>query len=265
MHKKVLILSDMHCGHVTGLTPPAYQRRSNTEHKWNKYVSVQKNIWKWFTKEVLEHGPYDHCIVNGDCIDGPGSRSGGSELITTDSLEQANIAIEILKTLPVKKFTMTYGTAYHTGQCEDFEQVVAKALKAKIGSHEWVTINGAIFDVKHHLSSSSIPYGRTTALSKEAYQNALWAARGEQPQADVLLRSHVHYYSQAITRIGNTLVTAVSTPALQGYGSKYGARRCSAPVDIGFLVAHVAKTKGRPTVHMIPHLAQLDCLKARSA
>jgi len=265
MQKRVLILSDLHCGHVTGLTPPSYQRKAETsEARWNKLVYVQKELWKWFNQTVQKNGPYDLTVVNGDCIDGDGSRSGGTELITTDRLEQAKIACDALATIPTKKFHFTFGTPYHTGNCEDFEIIVAKTLGGKIGSHEWVKVAGLILDLKHHQASSSIPYGKNTPLAKEAFQNELWAARNEQPRADILIRSHVHTFARSDIRLGNRTITAVSTPALQGYGSKYGARKCSGPVDVGLLVLDIEQTKQGTKHHIQPFFADMDCLKART-
>ena len=37
-------------------------------------------------------------MVNGDCIDGKGYRSGASEQITTDMMVQADIAVHCIKT-----------------------------------------------------------------------------------------------------------------------------------------------------------------------
>ena len=61
--------------------------------------------------------------------------------------------------------------------------------------------------------------------------NGLWAARGEYPLADVIIRSHVHYHNFC----GGSDWLAMTTPALQGYGSKYGARRCTGLVDVGMV------------------------------
>ena len=46
-----------------------------------------------------------------------------------------------------------------------------------------------------------------------------------------MLRSHVHYHSFA----GGPGWLAMTTPGLQGYGSKFGARNISGTVDIGFV------------------------------
>jgi hypothetical protein len=66
---------------------------------------------------------------------------------------------------------------------------------------------------------------------KEQIWNQLWADRGEYPLAHVLLRSHVHYH----VHVGGVGWMAMTLPALQGYGSIYGARRMSGLVDIGIV------------------------------
>jgi hypothetical protein len=66
--------------------------------------------------------------------------------------------------------------------------------------------------------------------------NSLWnIERAGQPNADILIRAHIHEYRFC----GNGYWEAVTCPALQGYGSKYGVRRCSGTVDVGFLVYEI--------------------------
>jgi len=137
---------------------------------------------------------------------------------------------------PEEGFWMTYGTAYHTGDVEDWENYVARDLDAKIGSHEWFDIYGVVFDFKHKVGSSSIPHGRGTAIAKEKLWNQMWALRDEQPNADVIVRSHVHY-SFMVGEPGNWL--GLTTPALQAAGTKYGGRQCSNTVDLGVVVFDV--------------------------
>ena len=78
--RRLVIESDYHCGHWAGLTPPDwYQSGKKGKH--------QKELWE-FRKSVLKDiGRIDFLIVNGDCIDGKGARSGGSELSTSDRAE----------------------------------------------------------------------------------------------------------------------------------------------------------------------------------
>ena len=236
--KRVAILSDFHCGHVVGLTPPSWwlpeKDDDDSKTKRQKYAVVQRALWSFYSDNIKKHGPYDVMFLNGDAIDGDGKRSGGTEQVTTDREEQAEMAVKAARVAISAKtrVVMTYGTAYHTGDGEDFENIVATDLKAKIGSHEWVDVEGVVFDLKHHCGASAIPHGRHTAPAKERLWNVLWNEAEMAPKADVIVRSHVHYFGHC----GGPDWLALTTPALQGMGSKFGSRRCNGIVDFGFLV-----------------------------
>ena len=50
--KRVVIVSDLHCGHVVGLTPESWQLEHKEEvdsnwSKWNKWVNIQEKEGKW--------------------------------------------------------------------------------------------------------------------------------------------------------------------------------------------------------------------------
>jgi hypothetical protein len=128
-------------------------------------------------------------------------------------------------------YLMTYGTGYHVGTEEDFEGNIAHTLGCKIGSHEWLDVNGCIFDIKHKIGSTSVPYGRGTQIAKDRLWNYLWSEHEEQPKADVIIRSHVHSFYACM----EDSWMGVITPALQGQGSKFGARQCSGHVDFGIV------------------------------
>jgi hypothetical protein len=164
---------------------------------------------------------------------------------------QVEMAFDALSIINAKEIHISYGTGYHTGNEEDFEKILARRLKATIRSQEWIDVNGCVFDVKHHVGSSGIPHGRHTATAKEHLWNQLWAERELQPKSNVILRSHVHYYGHC----GGTDWLAMTLPALQGMGSKYGARRCSGLVDFG-MVEFDVNTKGEWS--WTPHLAKIQ-------
>ena len=231
--KKVVIISDLHSGHVVGLTPPEWQLKPvKHDRKHNKHIYIQQALWREYVKMVRKIGRVDVLIVNGDCIEGKGEKSGGTELITTDRSKQCEIAIGCINRINADKIFMTYGTPYHTGATEDWEDKIHDDLHAeKIGSHEWISVNGCIFDCKHNIGSSSIPHGIATPLLRDRVWNALWALRDEQPHGDIIVRSHVHIYC----RIDTADYEALSTPALQGMGSKFGSRKCSRTVDFGIV------------------------------
>ena len=228
---RTLLMGDTHCGHNVGLTPPRHWADPDANPK---LARIQRELWGFFSNTVKRLQPIDRLIFNGDAIDGKGARSGGSEQITTDRTVQCEMAAECINFVKAKKVLMLYGTPYHVGKDEDWEYLVAKQVKnlIKIGGHEWPVINGLVFDVKHKIGSSSIPHGRMTALARAKMWNQIWHAEHEkQPKADVFIRSHVHYHVEC----SGDGWRAMTLPALQGYGSNFGARECEGIVEIGMV------------------------------
>lgn len=226
--KRVLVMSDMHCGHRVGLTHPDYDNAPNND-RW--YI-VRRQLWDAFSSRVDSLKPIDVVIHNGDAVDGKGQRSGATELLTADMSRQCDMACDAIRYVEAPTIRGTYGTPYHVStEGDDWESFVFKELGGQIGSHEWFDVNNTIFDCKHKVGGSSIPHGKGTPLSKERLSNLMWVDIGEQPKADVILRGHVHYF----TFIGEDHWVAISLPALQGQGSKFGARQCSLPVHFGLV------------------------------
>lgn len=231
--KRVGVINDLHSGHMVGLTPPQFQLPFTGDPRNDKLAHTERVLWSWYSETVARYKPFDITIVNGDSIDGKGSRSGGTELLTSDRDKQTSIAAHGIQELESPIIVMTHGTPYHVGSEEDWESIVADKVNAKeIRSHGFWNINGVEFDVKHKIASSTVPHGRLTALAREIMWNREWAIRGLQPKADILIRSHTHYKEQ----VDHDQCLGFITPSLQGFGGKYGARQCSGIVDFGFLV-----------------------------
>ncbi len=233
---RVVALGDTHCGHRAGLTTPDWRwpTSSGTDrHKaWGR---VQKECWEAYMRMRDVIGPADVLIANGDLIDGRGERSGSTELITTDRIEQCEMAIRALKVWDAKRIIVTRGTDYHVGVCEQFEDIIAANLKADIRNHAFIQVCDLIFDVKHTIGGSSIPHGRATPLARDRLQNMMWAEHAEQPKGDILLRSHVHYFLS----VGGRSWEGFILPALQAAGTRWGGKVCSGTVDWGLMVFDV--------------------------
>ena len=233
--KRVLACGDLHCGHRAGLTPPRYQypHRSSATRKVKEWGRVQKELWDHWRERVEAIQPVHVLLVNADVIDGKGDKSGSTEQITADFQEQCDMAIEALSIVEADSIVMTHGTPYHVSGRDgtDYEAFVARELGAHIGGHEWIEVEGVVFDLKHKIGASQVPHGRHTAIARERLWNVLWAERDYAPKADVLLRSHVHYFSYC----GWSNWLAMTLPALQGPGSKFGVRQCAGTVDFGFV------------------------------
>lgn len=238
--KRVAVISDLHCGHLVGLTPPEYDGNFGDKTYKGHHQYARRAYWDFYAEQIDALKPIDVLIVNADCIDGRGDKSGGTEQLTTDRNEQVKMAVDCIRYAECDEVYMTYGTGYHTGNDEDWEDQIAVAVGAKkIGSHIWVDVNGLVFDLKHHTGSSQSPTGRFNSIAKEKVWNVLWNEWGEYPKSDVIIRSHAHYHAYA----GGYGWLGMITPALQGYGSKFGARRMSGTVDFGFVSFDVTSKK----------------------
>ena len=235
--KRILTIADLHCGHRVGLTPPKYWSKLPDE----KYFWIQKELWETFVEFVEPLKPIDILFLNGDGIEGKGTRSGATELIQADRHKQVDMAVEAVEWIGASQKVLSYGTPYHVETEEDFESQLAKELGAiEIGAQVWPQINGITFDLKHQSEgTSNIPHGKGTPLSKERLWNVLWSEHEAQPKSDIIIRSHCHFAFDC----GEPHWHAFYTPALQGAGTKYGGRRRSGIVHFGILYFDV-KNKG---------------------
>jgi len=226
--KRTLVIADPHCGSEVGLTPPDYEVAVDGDADIRV---LQREMWRNYTEMIDALKPIDIAILLGDGIEGKAERDGGKGLITANRNTQVDMCAEVVLRTGAKKKLILGGTRYHTGKDEDYEKQLADKVGADFSLHEFVRINGVNFDLKHHISGSSIPHGRFTALAREKLWSQLWAERKQQPKADVLLRAHVHYFVYC----GGAGWLAVIVPPLQAGRTRYGARRMSGTVDWGLV------------------------------
>ncbi|MCK9570959.1 hypothetical protein M0R72_18570 [Candidatus Pacearchaeota archaeon] len=226
--KRIVVISDLHSGHQSGLTPPEWQREYK---KRDKFQRVRQVLWDFYAEKLEALQPIDRLVVNGDAIDGKGERSGGTELIEADRNIQAAIAADCIKYAKAKAVNLISGTPYHTGRDDDFEYTVASLCHADhYAAHEWVDCEGVIFDFKHKTNGSVIPHGRYTGPQRAALWNLIWAERGIQPLARIIVRSHVHFFGYS----GDARKMVITTPALQAW-TKFGSKECEGTNDIGLV------------------------------
>lgn len=258
--KRVVFVSDFHSGHLVGLTPPKFDATYEEGTKQAELATIRRNCWDFYKSTLDSLKPIDVLVVNGDAIDGKGARTGGTELLTSDRNYQVDIAVGAIREADAGIVFMSYGTPYHAGDLEDWEDAIAREVKAaKIGSQDWLDVNGLVFNYRHFVSGSSIPHGRYTPLARERLWGLLWAEFDEYPKAQVIVRSHVHYFSTC----GGYGWTGFTTPALQGYGSKFGTRKISGTVDFGLLSFTVeSREVWGWQAHIMKSKSQGDILKA---
>jgi hypothetical protein len=252
--KHGFIGSDTHCGHKVGLTHKSWHYKPPKEapHQIVKQHQQRQELWNWFEKEVKSCDKFDWALHNGDLVEGKGSRSEGVELLTASRDEQAEMAIEVIKTINAKRNDFIYGTPYHTGQGEDFEDRVAKEFSSGIQAEGHFDIEGLIVVAKHYIGNSSSPVSGATAIKSAMVKQLLWSEIGQQPKANLIIRSHIHRCISVSEPQRNQ--AGWVTPALQGLGSRYGARQCDGvPVTFGFLELFVkSKTDWGIKAHICP-------------
>jgi hypothetical protein len=252
--KHCFIGADLHCGHLIGLTSPKYNFIPPEEagHQEIKQYQQRDILWNWFYDEINKCKKFDWALWNGDLIEGKGTRSEGVELLTSDRHKQVKMAIEIIKTVNAKRNDFIYGTPYHVGMGEDFEALIAKEFDAPIQAEGHFDFGGLMVAAKHYIGNSSSPVSGATAIKSALVKQSLWAGLGQQPDANLIIRSHIHRCISVSEPQSNK--AGWVTPALQGLGSRYGARQCDGvPVTFGFLELTVeSKDRWGVTAHIAP-------------
>jgi hypothetical protein len=228
---KYLLFGDLHCGSRLGLTPPKAQRRYGRD-------LTRQLLWNWFHERIRKHAPFDGAILNGDSVDGDGARSGGIGLLTTDRVEQIDIAEEAVSYISAKRWWHTAGTPYHSGCQESWERILSKAIGARYELEAHLDLNGMQLCVRHYIGNTQSPASRFTGLSNAQVKQVLWALRGQQPRANLIVRSHVHRCQEIADPATN--FRACTLPGLLGLGSPYSVVKMDTlPVDFGFAVLDV--------------------------
>lgn len=217
--KRLVVVSDLHCGHIYGLTPSKWQYNDLDNPLLVGLKDVQKEIWKFYSTTLKKLQPVDFCLVNGDCVDGEGKKET-IELHQPDVHNQIMMAVECLKEVKAKKYLMTFGTPYHVVNNLHYEKQIADILGNSIEYEQNFSIYGKKINAKHHTSKSSIPHGGGTLVLKRALWGLIKSALQKEEPADIIIRSHIH---ERII-IKSNLPIAITTPALQAANTMYGSR-----------------------------------------
>lgn len=243
----ILCICDTHCGSAAGLTPPAYQYGLKDEGEETDHAVIalrqllaraQRIIWDGYTEILEELGPFDIAVANADLTDG--CRFETVQHITTDSELQANIAIEALSAVKFRgtpDWRFTYGTPVHTVNGWNHEHLVADELGGPISDTLKLDVNGLKIQWRHHQGRSDIPTGQGAQLSKEIVRDILRSSIYDYPAADVVVRSHTHYWYH----LGFADKEAFSLPSLEVPLAIYGRRLRTLWYDMGLLRLRVSK------------------------
>ena len=254
--KRILVSGDWHTGHMTGLTSPDWwQSLDNPIFK--EAAQMQRQGWEYFTTTVdhinREH-KIDILIINGDAIDGNQKITAGSEAITTDRMNQVQIAKECIEYIGADRIYITPGSPYHVGKTEDWERVLAEQVGATFRDELRLKVNGKIIQARHKIGGTSIFHGKATQLIKQKLQDYLRNIYENSDEfADIIIRSHVHYFVE----VKDKNFIGVITPSMQ-LKSKFGVRQCNTIIDYGLYVIDIYED-GR--IVTTPYIADLNIMK----
>lgn len=222
---KILVIGDLHCGHLLGLTNP---KNFKGGFELNP---LMEDLWNWFFDSLPKD--IDAVIWNGDLIDGEGRHETAFHL-TTDVDVQIEMVEEIIDKVGAKRNIFTFGTPYHTGKYMDYERQIAKNFGGDIRAIQYCEFNGVKFNVAHTIGKTNTPVGGDIMRKKMQIWDVIESYMEGEENADYIVRNHIHEYGF----VGNDLGIVITSPAMQ-IGSKdhnrYARRMSGGWYSVGYL------------------------------
>jgi len=205
---RIVALADLHVGSRVALADPAISGAADMYHP------VRAALFeRWQAATIGPWGKPDALIVNGDIVDGRNKKKGGLGCWTTDLLEQADHAVELLKMWGAKRIYIVRGSDYHVeADSLPVEEYVARQLNAeeypgqenvpgvhvRSGWHWYLRFEEVTFHVAHKISVSKVFHYQSTPTARQMLQAKLNdQLRGELPKhrVKIVLRAHAHYFN----------------------------------------------------------------------
>lgn len=187
---RILILSDLHCGSVYGLSVPEFRLSDGSVHHPNP---MQEWLWEKWCLVADRIGRVDVAVINGDVIDGSQRAQRGTELSAVMLEDQAEMAVHAIRKMlgrsgrRVQIFGV-HGTEYHDQYGGAYAERVYSRLGAipynGLGPGRWghdvlnLNIHSRTINITHTIRS-------TTTLIHD-----LRVVQGP----DVIVRSHLHKF-----------------------------------------------------------------------
>lgn len=236
--KRGMVVSDLHAGSIYATLPPGFTTYEGVVKPWNVAQEYLWKCWDDFTWRAHLFKP-DFVIVNGDCVEGPQRKANGFELSLQSMDDQIQAAVGILQLLkertPGSKWYFTRGTPYHVGEWGGVEETIALVMGGEsypsVGVGKkcrevlWLNVEGVVVEAAHHIGGASGFY-RMTALDREGQWSAMAAKDTSKgvPKADVLFRSHVHFFGH-VEHSSKQIVTTPCWKLADSYARKNSLHR----------------------------------------
>ena len=242
MTKKILVVSDFHCGSMVGIMPekvrmydPAGQKRIAAPSK------DQGKLLKAYMEMVSKVGPVDSVVLNGDLPDGTGKKEQGLGQWSTCIMDQVGAAVDLAKRIRFKgkpDYVVSWGSPYHVERNPCGDALVAEALGVSNNHHGievLIQSEGKNIHVSHKVGVSIAAY-KSTAIMREI-SNDLLTALDKHFTCALILRAHCHY-SVSVEYGGHWGITSPCWQFRTPYMSTLGI---GLQPHIGYVVLEIAK------------------------
>lgn len=204
--KKILVVSDLHCGSIYGLLPSGFERVD----KAGRLYTQRRALWEAWQHMAQATKGADIVVVNGDLVDGKQEAQRQTEMNLSTIEEQVDAATICLQQLRPAKGAMWYfvqGTEFHDQKgCPAVEQI-AQRFGAQVpfpannngaGLYSWEILDlevepGVILNIQHGTATGQGFY-RATPYDREMIFSALAGKEHSMPKADCVIRSHAHFF-----------------------------------------------------------------------
>ena len=258
--KSIVVVSDIHDGGSTAVcSEHPYNSEMDSEYKPNKLQRVLNRAWYDCIDDLTQKPTL--LVVNGEPCDGGNPKQNGQQSWSTNIYDQLEDASILLGDIPYDNLMFVRGSGYHVQEkATNFEEIIANKMgatgyKAYGGTgltdyYALVELNGKHFNFTHHVGFNKWAAYRTTALARE--MAGLTFDRDKIGRADVVVRSHVHYF----VHIEFVHTHGVCTPAWKFPDAHLfrGGVAGTTP-DVG-MVEFIIESNGK--IEVIKHIAELD-------
>jgi hypothetical protein len=212
---------------------------------------------------IAELPKIDLLILNGDLIEGQQKRGDSVGLYTADLSEQTDMAIKCLEPVIKKasKVIRVSGTAYHEGfhgalKALDSEFNIPRPEDSRDAISRYVKLtDGATLHTTHAAEGGACLY-KGTKMDREILWSKIAAACHKIPDANILLRSHLHFFGY----LGDAQKLIIQNPCWQLQTPwAQDKREYGWMPDIGFVLLQYdedmpQKYKMKPCLYPLPEI-----------
>jgi hypothetical protein len=219
----IAAISDLHVGSSVGLCPKeGIKLDDGGVYQPSRYQKELLKVWYSFHQYVASLECNRRVlVVNGDIVDG--AHHGAVALVTNNIAVQERAAIQLLsEILPhYQSVYVTRGTEAHVEAGAQCDERIAHAIGAERSNGNysawqwWLDVDGVLFNIAHHISSTSSAAYESSAVMREMTAAFFEAGQWGQKIPDVLVRSHRHRYIEVAIPSSGGVVRAVVTPGWQ--------------------------------------------------